>query len=432
MKFIHYSALFFILLILGACTQQPKQITRAADYNAYLEMPSNPSTYSLEDDMQFWQDRSAMHPNDDIPVIKLAQLYSARFKQQGNHEDILLSDKLYHQVLDQQAVPSASIYQALAQNAITQHQFKQAKIYAEQALATGERKAASTLVLIDVALELGEDNRADALLNSFTNQHSFAHLVRQSKLSDHRGDLETSIKIMEKAFDRIKGNPDLYCWSLSNLGDMYGHAGRIEDAYNAYLDVLKTDPSYDYALKGIAWIALSHDKNYPEAKRIIQVLQERKQMPEGALMLAEIAEMEGNDDAKQKHLAQFVDAVNMPGIKTMYHKYLVEIYAEDIPNMENSLAIAREEVSNRPTPQSYDLLAWSLLQAGQVERAMEINRDYVQDQTFEPDALYHTGMIYLANNQPDKAVEYLKAAEESAFELGPVLTNKIRSTLTKI
>ena len=431
MKSFPFLALFSLLL-LGACTQQIKPITDAKDYNTYLEAQQGPTAYSLEADIQFWEDRSRQHPDDEIPVIKMAQLYAARFKQQGNYGDILLSDKLYHQVLDQQAVPSAAICQALAQNAITQHQFQQAKVYAEQARATGERQAASTLVLIDVALELGDDDRADALLQSFTNQHSFAHLVRQSKLSDHRGDLDTSIKIMEKAFDRIKGNADLYCWSLSNLGDMYGHAGRVDDAYNAYLAVLKTDPTYDYALKGIAWIALSHDRNYGEAKRIIEVLRERKQMPEADLLLAEIAEMEGNQEVKKAHLTRFVQTVNTPGIKTMYHKYLAEIYAEDIVDVNGSLAIANEEVTSRPTPQSYDLLAWSLLHAGQVERALEISRDYVQDRTSEPDALYHTGMIYLANRQPKKAVEFLKAAEESAFELGPVLTNKIRSTLSQI
>ncbi len=431
MKTIHLLS-FLGFILLGACTNQPVQIAQSTDYQAYLANQEMPKKYSLEVDRQFWQDRLANDPGDEISMIKLAQIFAARFKQSGQLGDILQSDSLYHQVLERQSSPAAGIYQALAQNAITQHQFQQAKGYAEQALAIGERKAASTLVLVDVALELGNDYQANALLNSFTNQNSFAHLVRQSKLSDHRGDLDTSIKLMEQGFERIKGNEALYCWSLSNLGDMYGHAGRIADAYAAYLAVLKTDPSYDYALKGIAWIALSHDGNYDEAKRIIQVLQGRKHLPEADLWLAEIAEIEGDEETKKICLQRFVQSVNIPGYKTMYHKYLAEVYAEELGLVAESLAIANEEISSRPTPQSYDLYAWSLLLSGQAEQALEITRDFVEDRTSEPDVLYHTGMIYLANRQLEKAETFLKEAEESAFELGPARAASIRSTLKQI
>lgn len=429
------STIFFSLLsilLLSACSQAPVQIAQPTDYNQYLVTTETPATHSIEADIHFWQERLAQDQSNEIPLVKLAQLYGAQFKQSGHLDDIQSSDSLYHLVLDQQAEPSASLYQALAQNAITQHQFQKAREYAELALERGDRKAASTLVMVDVALELGDDFEAARLLNSFSNQNSFAHLVRQSKLSDHRGDLETAILLMEQAFERVKGNEDLYCWSLSNLGDMYGHAGRVEEAYAAYLDVLARDPAYDYALKGIAWIALSHDQNLDEAKRIISALQSRKPSPEWDLFQAEIAELEGDHQAKLTHLDQFVKSVNTPGYKTMYHKYLLEIYAEEWGYVDASLAIAEEEIASRPTPQSYDLMAWSLLHAGQAGKALEITRDFVQDRTSEPDALYHTGMIYLANRQMNEAKDFLTLALESRFELGPVRTAHIQNTLDQI
>lgn len=429
------STIFFSLLsilLLSACSQAPVQIAQPSDYSQYMEAPDSDMDSSLDSDITFWQDRFSGDPSNEIPLVKLAQLYSARFRQHGQVVDILRSDSLYHLVLKSQTTPSASLYQALAQNAISQHQFQQAGQYAQQALDLGDRKAASTLVLVDVALEQGNDREAARLLHSLSNQQSFAHLVRQSKLSDHRGDLETAIALMEQAFERVKGNEDLYCWSLSNLGDMYGHAGRVEEAYVAYLDVLARDPAYDYALKGIAWIAFSHDQNLKEAKRIISALQSRKPSPEWDLFQAEIAELEGDHQAKLTHLDQFVKRVNTPGYKTMYHKYLLEIYAEEWGYVDASLAIAEEEIASRPTPQSYDLMAWSLLHAGQADKALEITRDFVQDRTSEPDALYHTGMIYLANRQMNEAKDYLTRALESRFELGPVRTARIRNTLDQI
>jgi tetratricopeptide (TPR) repeat protein len=421
-----------ILLLAFSCSEKRKNIVNSVDYESYLTFKEANSTYSIEEDMQFWDGRLKKMPNDEASLIKLAGLHSANFKKTGDVSEMYLSDSIYKSVLTKQKFPSAGVYQALAQNAITQHQFKNARDYAELALQTGERKPASLLVLIDATLELGNYPKAKVLLRQFSNQNSFAHLVRQLKVKDQEGKLDTAILIMEKAFDRIKGNKDLYCWSLSNLGDMYGHAGRIEDAYKAYLSVLQKDPDYDYALKGIAWIALSRDKNYPEAKRIINTLSQRTRMPEAHLMLAEIAEMENNEQEKLMQLGEFVSMVNTPGYKTMYHKYLVEVYAEDLNKAEKSLAIAEEEISNRPTPQSYDLKAWALLKLGRKEEALAVAKRYVENKTFEPDAAYHLGMIYLANGMNEKAEKFLDEAKESSFELGPAVMKEMELALAKI
>lgn len=421
---------FMVFVI--SCSQKQKPIANSADYEAYLTFKQVNKTYSIEEDLKFWNDRLIQRPNDESSLIKLAGLHSANFKKTGDVKEMIASDSLYRYILSQQKNPSVGIYLALAQNAITQHQFKNARDYAELALQTGERKPASLLVLIDATLELGDYPKAKVLLRQFTNQNSFAHLVRQLKVKDQEGKLDTAILIMERAFDRVKGNKDLYCWSLSNLGDMYGHAGRIEDAYKAYLSVLQKDAEYDYALKGIAWIALSHDHNYSEAKRIINTLVQRSRMPEAHLMLAEIAEMEGDEQEKLMQLGEFVSQVNTPSYKTMYHKYLAEIYAEDLDSAQESLAIAEQEITNRPTAQSYDLKAWALLKLGKMEEALAIAKRYVENKTFEPDAAYHLGMIYLANGKNEEAQKFLKEAHESSFELGPAVMKDIESTLNNL
>jgi tetratricopeptide (TPR) repeat protein len=426
------SAIFFFALValLSACSDKHEPLAVSADYEAYLTKEPL-SQYSLEADILFWQDRLTRMPNDEASKIKLAGLYSALFRKNGDVQTLNTSDSLYHHVLTTTS-GKAGIYLALAQNSITRHEFWQARSFAETALKEGGRKAASLLVITDAALELGDVAYANSILKQFTNKNSFAHRIRQVKVKDQQGDLDSAIIIMEHAFERVKGNKDLYCWSLSNLADMYGHAGRVEDAYQAYLSVLHKDPSYDYALKGIAWIALSHDHNYAEAKRIITALASRKRMPEAHLMLAEIAVLENNEAEKIAQLTQFVKLTNTDGYKTMYAKYLATIYANDLAKPEVSLAIAEEEIRNRPTPQSYDLKAWALLQLGRTEDALLTANQHVQDKTFEPDAAYHLGMIYLANNQSAEAEKYLELALESSFELGPIVTRDIKNTLEKI
>jgi tetratricopeptide (TPR) repeat protein len=76
-------------------------------------------------------------------------------------------------------------------------------------------------------------------------------------------------------------------------------------------------------------------------------------------------------------------------------------------------------------PQSYDLLAWGFYHQGNYSQALETATRYVEGQTFEPDAYYHLGMIYLANGNQQKSEQYLGEALKSEFELGPSVTREI-------
>ncbi len=426
--------LFFLagLILLSSCSEEKKAIVNPADYETYLTFQKAASKYSLDDDMAFWKERLQRMPKDEASKRKLAGLHAAKFKATGLVEELKISDSIYHELLKTATTGRVGLFLGLAQNSITQHQFKQAGIYADSAFALGERKPTVLLVSADIALELGDYPKAHHVLNQFVNKKSFAHRIRQVKVKDQQGDLDSAILIMEAAHERVKGNKDLYCWSLSNLGDMYGHAGRIEDAYKAYISVLQKDPAYDYALKGIAWIALSNDKNFTEAKRINHSLASRSRMPEAHLMLAEIAELGNNATEKQNQLQQFISLTDNEGYRTMYAKYLAHIYAEELDQPAKSLAIAEQEIKNRPTPQSYDLKAWALLKLGKKEEALAIAKQYVENETFEPDAAYHLGMIYLANGNTELAEKNLEEAYASSFELGPVISNDIKKALDSL
>lgn len=221
-------------------------------------------------------------------------------------------------------------------------------------------------------------------------------------------------------------------WALSNLGDMYGHAGRIDDSYAAYLEALQNDPQDDHSLKGIAWIALSHDHKTSDAKTIINALAVRKRMPEANFMLAEIAAVEGNEREKLLQLKMFKSSVSDVRYKTMYSKYLAVLEAEEFGNPEAAILIAQAEIVNRPTPESYDLLAWSYYHQGKFEQALDIVSHKVENQTSEPESLYHIGMIYHANGNKEKAQHYLTQALESKFELGPSSYKKIKNVLRNL
>ena len=155
-------------------------------------------------------------------------------------------------------------------------------------------------------------------------------------------------------------------------------------------------------------------------------------MPEANLILAEIEEVEGDEIRKLEYLRKFRSAVSRPGYQTMYNKYLAVLSAEEFDNSKSAISIANDEIANRPTPQSYDLLAWAYYHDGKIHEAMEIAKVHVENQTFEPESLYHLGIIYQVNGDKIMAAKYLREALDSHFELGPAISNKIRRSLEKL
>lgn len=411
------------------CAKKEGPVINPADYQIYLNRKGDAALDKVNSELEFWRDKLKEIPDSETYRTKLAGLYSSRFMLSGLVEDINTADSLFHLIISTNPSSSASIYRALAANAITRHQFRQAREHLKIALEIGDGKAATLLMIVDVNVELGDYAGAKFIMKDFTNKNSFQYLIREAKLKDHEGKLDSAILIMEKAMQKVNDNAGLFLWTQSNLGDMYGHAGRIKEAYQSYLRVLEKDPDYDYALKGIAWIAFSHDENTIEAKKLINNISQKKSTPDLHLLLAEIAEAENDHAIKKLQLAQFHSRATQPKYGDMYNKHIALLEAEEFSNAKRAIEIAKKEIHNRPTPQSYDLLAWGYYSTGAYAEALELAQQKVENKTFEPEALYHLGMIYAANDLKQKSEILLREAAASSFELGPSISNKIKARL---
>jgi len=436
MRYSFFISLTFIL-ILSACKNSIESITKVSDYEKYMHLASADSMPTLKritTDIDFWDKRLTKDPEDAVSKASLAGLYSARFKTAGNIDDIHTSDSLYLTANNLFRTSTSSIYRSLATNCITQHRFQQAKLYLDTALTLGDDLYVTYLMRCDVFTELGYLDLAQQALNHILGKNNFDYLIREAKLIDHKGDLDGAVKKMEMAKEKAlqSKKETLILWATSNLGDMYGHANRFEEAYQCYLDVLKIKPDYLYALKGIAWLAFSHDKNIVEAKRILNYLAMVHPVPDYDLMLSKIAAYENDNAIKQDLQNKFIAEVSDPRYGDMYNKYVFNLMTGENKNIDRAFQIAEREVSNRPTSQSYDLLAWAYYEKGEKKEALKIAKDYVENKNHEPDALYHLGMIYASAGNKIKAKHYLEKASESAFELGPEMAARIELDINTI
>jgi tetratricopeptide (TPR) repeat protein len=427
-KFLLFMPLAAVLLYFAL----PKKIVHEADYRlnmntAFLKRDQ----LRTAADFSFWQQKLQTDTGSFIFKLELAFQYLQKFKVQGTAEDLQKADSLFLSSAAKLNNKNPEIYYSLSQNAITQHRFRAAYAYTQMAKENKGSAFTTSLLNFDAGMELGMYKEAHQVLQQIRDKESLDYLIRQAKYEDHQGRLDNAIVLMEKALDEVK---DLnkrapYIWVMSNLADMYGHAGRIEESYRGYLNVLAKDSGNLHCLKGIAWIAYSKDKNTVEAKRIVHYLNAQTKMPDGYLTLAEISRFEGNKEESKRYLDSFLNTVNQPVYGAMYNKYLITIYA-DMPDMLNkAIALSKAEVDSRPTPETFGWLAWTEYKSGHLKYATQLVHQRVINRTFEPAGMLHAGIILAAAGEKAKAKKLLQECLKSSFELGPVKTKEVQDLL---
>lgn len=419
--------LVFAILTISSCTNKPSQITKTSDYEKYLNVKENKSIDFANKEISFWQTKIDAAPNQKMYLGMLAANYGTLFQYTGDIKDLYKSEELLTQYNQAYNYSRVSTIRSLARNYISQHRFKEALTLANKALAIGEARKETQKLLFDVQMEVGNYPEALKNLNAIRQPKEYDYLIRLAKWNDHIGDLKTAIMLMEKARDIAieDDNKALKIWSYSNLGDFYGHAGRIQESYDSYLKTLEIDPNYSYALKGIAWIVFSHERNTSEANRIITTIAKTHDTPDFYLLKSQIAQFSENKSEEVTNRNAYFSMLKKHNYGAMYNKYNVLIYADDKKTASKALEIAKVEIDHRPTPDSYDLLAWSYLNLGQNKKALEIAQKFVVGKSFEPKVQYHLAMIYKSNNIIEKVKPIKEELLLSTYELGPTLEKKV-------
>jgi len=421
----------FILLIvfsLFACNNESsiRNTTAPIDYDKYL-VTDNPSEKITQKELEFWQERLDKDSIALVSLSKLAGSHAGLFSTTGNIDELYESEALIKKAYEVSSRNKDSYLRTLAHNYISQHRFKEAKTLLDSAYTFPDNKHETELMLFDVTMELGDYETANKMLGKVKKNNDFNYLIRQAKWNDHQGNLDAAIRNLEQAKEVAEsgGNKGLRLWIYTNLGDFYGHAGRIMDAYNHYLMALKIQPDNSYAKKQIAWIIYSNEKNTQEANRILDSVMVNHKVPDYHLIKSQMAEFDGNNEESQKQQQDFLNAVSNGNYGHMYNTYLINVYAEINP--DKALEIAQREINNRATPETYQLLAYSQLQTGKKEEALQTIEKYVEGKTFEPKALYHAALIYKANGMMDKVKTIKEELKEASFEVGPLMAQKIEN-----
>ncbi|WP_235817922.1 tetratricopeptide repeat protein [Formosa haliotis] len=407
MKTIQYIHLLVLALICFSCnhTKTTQKIAQSSDYNTYVEVEDTKALASVQADYAFWRDKLIAHPNQFPYLSKKAASLSSIFKITGNIDYLVEAERDLVEANQRTNYKNSAYLRALARTYISQHRFKEALELLEKAEKEGEHLKGTQHMLFDVHLELGNATEAKKYLLAVQDFTDFDYVIRLAKWQDHQGDLKSAITYMEKALQMAESsnNIALKQWVYTNIADFYGHDGQVEKSYRYYLKTLAIEPSDAYAKKGIAWIVYSHDKNPTEALRILNKISQSHKTPDYELLKAEIAEYMGDNVSKSNYLNAYLKAVKNDKYGDMYNAYNTLVYTDDLEIFDAALKLAEQEVENRPTPNAYDLLAWSYFKNGQTKKALYIIENHVKDKSFEPTILYHMAQIYKENGNVKEA-----------------------------
>ncbi len=414
-----------IFMVLISCSEMGIQlITDKKEYNVFLGSEPVKTTSKY---FELWNSKIK---EDSMQLLSFGIVggeYNRYFQHTGDIQYLKKAEKALQRAVKIAAIGEAGYYRSLARNYISQHRFKEALVLADSARSLGSGLNATHGLLFDVHMELGNYDRAGAYLDSIANFSDFGYLIRLAKWNDHLGDLDQTIRLMEKAMAKVENgkHKDLMLWCYTNIADYYGHAGRIQDSYDHYLKSLAIDPQNAYAKKGIAWIVFSHENNPEEALRILDSIVENHNAPDYYLLKSEIAEYQGDSWESLINLDQYLKMVQDNSYGDMYNAYNISVYLDRTGQFEKALGLAKREVDNRPTPESYSLLAYTYLKMGEVPKALQIVKDHVEGKTAEPSIHYRIAEIYKASGNHVRATQLKEELNGVIYELGPQMAEPI-------
>ncbi len=412
--------LFLVLFSLSACNNAIKPIIPEIYIDSVLANNQTDLAQNInEADIKFWEERISSHTPDYTNKSKYAASLVTRFHLLGNIKDLQISDSILRSLFKEFNGKEVGPIVSLVSQALLQHRFKEADSLLTVAKLIGIKRYESEANSFDVNFELGNIILAKANLRNLKKDKDFGYQFRKSKMMHYNGELDSSLVAMQKAAENAGQMAALKYSAISNLGDLYMHAGRMEEAYNCFETCIKANPSDLHSLMGIGWIALVYDHHAKLAERIFKFAASKNASPELLLKMMAVAEYKNDTATQFKFAKQFESIVTNIAYGNMYHKYLIQLYTGVLQSPAKAETIALKELDNRATPQTYAWYAWALLCNGKKEKAYEVYQQKVSGKLLESVELYWMGKLMQTLQKRYNANQYFEEAKKNIYDLSP-------------
>ena len=410
----------FSITVFFSCNHKNKKVVDAVFADSLITHYSGPASIKNNDaEIKFWRGRINPANPGIVNEMKYAGNLTGRFHLTGDIKDVKTSDSILKRIDTLFNHKEAAPLLSMVSHCILQHRFTEANAYLQSAIAIGIKPYESYSSLFDVNFELGNYTLASQSLKAIRAENDYGYKFRQSKWEHYNGNFDSAVAAMQKAVLLSDGNISLQQAALSNTADLYLHNGKLEQANDLYVKSIRLDAGDLHSIMGLGWIALVHDKKDSLAEKIFRFVQTKTKSPDPLFKLIFVAQARGDSSEEKKLSNEFVNYVSDSSYGNMYNKYLIELYADVLNEPAKAESIAKRELGNRSTPQTYAWYAYSLFKNNKSDEAFIIFRQHVTGKPLESLELYWIGKMMKALHKGYDAKEYLSAAYDNRFDLSP-------------
>jgi tetratricopeptide (TPR) repeat protein len=293
-----------------------------------------------------------------------------------------------------------------------QHEFREARDLAAQAVTREPHDWMSWANLTDAAVELGDYEPAvDAADRLAALRPGVAAYTRVAGLQALLGDRATAIATLEVAVATAEhAEPETLAWTLVHLGHEHLALGEADAASRAYERALAAFADYHLGLTGLARARAAQGRT---AEAIAVATRAVERVPAPALhgLLADLHAAAGHPDQADRELDTVRVMEQLAASQGLsYGREVALVLADHDRNVPEALRIARADVARRPDVYGDDVLAWTLYKSGRHAAAKRASSRALRLGTEEATFHYHAGMIAAALGRSGAAARHLQRA----------------------
>lgn len=293
-----------------------------------------------------------------------------------------------------------------------QHEFRDARVLAEQALTREPRDWMSWANLTDACVELGDYDRAiEGADRLAALRPGVAAYARAAGLQALLGDRARAIATLEVAVSAAQhAEPETLAWTLVYLGHEHLALGDPDAASRAYERALDAYADYHLALAGLARARAAQGRT-AEAIALATRAVERVPSPALSGLLADLHAAAGDHTEAERQLEVVAVMERLAAAQSAsYGREAAIVLADHDRDLPDALRIARTDVARRPDVYGHDVLAWTLHKNGRHADAKRAAARALRLGTEEAVFHYHAGMIALALGHSRAAARHLARA----------------------
>jgi tetratricopeptide (TPR) repeat protein len=419
-----------LALLFTSCTKHKPQIVANAYVDSLIEHYTYPrQVKDNETDMQFWKNRIDPKQPRQVNESKYASTLITRFHQFGDINDVKQAEAIYRSVNKTYNGTLPSPFISLTSSAMLQHHFIQADTLLQKAKKIGIDDFSNMTLSFDVNFELGRYTDAAFYLKKMSTDKDYSYYFRRSKFDHFNANIDSAISGMLMAANMEKAVPYLRGVALSNAADLYIHAGDLQKAADLYKECIRLNSVDFHSIMGLGWIALVHDKNDTLAEKIFKFVQTKTKLPDPIFKLYQTAQGRGDKALEKKYAEEFVTKSTDTLYGHMYNKYVIEILTGILNQHAKAEELAKGELNNRTTPQTYAWYAYTLYMNNKHDEAYKVFQQHVSGQPLEGLELYYMGVMMKGLGKGYNAGEFFKAAEKNQYDLSPDMNKDLQANL---